>query len=101
MERCVFGRLFIGWNCYVGGTMDIQSEFDFIKAAEKDIAMLTATRIQVLRAANGLELSVDMSAVEKESRDYYEKASGTAAMRPIWFLTLSCLSGPEVSVFIG
>ena len=31
--------------------MDIQSEFDFIKAAEKDIAMLTATRIQVLRAA--------------------------------------------------
>ena len=24
--------------------MDIQSEFDFIKAAEKDIAMLTATR---------------------------------------------------------
>ena len=54
--------------------MDIQSEFDFIKAAEKDIAMLTATRIQVLRAANGLELSVDMSAVEKESRDYYEKA---------------------------
>ena len=54
--------------------MDIQSEFDFIKAAEKDIAMLTATRIQVLRAANGLDLSVDMSAVEKESRDYYEKA---------------------------
>ena len=54
--------------------MDIQSEFDFIKAAEKDIAMLTATRIQVLRAANGLDLSVDMSAVEKESRDYYEKS---------------------------
>ena len=54
--------------------MDIQSKFDFIKAAEKDIAMLTATRIQVLRAANGLDLSVDMSAVEKESRDYYEKA---------------------------
>ena len=54
--------------------MNIRSEFDFIKAAENDIAMLTTTRIQVLRAANGLEISVDMSAVEKETRDYYEKA---------------------------
>ena len=70
--------------------MDIQSEFDFIKAAEKDIAMLTATRIQVLRAANGLDPGITM-----------KKPSGTAAMRPIWFLTLSCLSGPEASVFIG
>lgn len=54
--------------------MNIQSDFNFIKAAEKDIAMLTATRVRVLRAANGLEISVDMSAVEKETRDYYEKA---------------------------
>lgn len=65
--------------------MDIQSEFDFIKAAEKDIAMLTATRIQVLRAANGLDLSVDMSAVEKNPGITMKKPSGTAAMRPIWF----------------
>lgn len=54
--------------------MNIRSEFDFIKATENDIVMLTTTRIQVLRAANGLEISADMSAVEKETGDYYEKA---------------------------
>jgi ribosomal protein S18 acetylase RimI-like enzyme len=36
--------------------------------------MLVSTRITVLRAANKLDDNVDMSEVERESRDYYEKA---------------------------
>lgn len=41
------------------------------KAAFDDIDILTKTRIQVLRAANELEEDADMSAVEKETYDYY------------------------------
>lgn len=39
-----------------------------------DLDMLTATRVTVLRAANGLEPSADMSRVEEESRRYYATA---------------------------
>lgn len=48
--------------------------FIYRKAAPEDIAILTETRIQVLRAANGLHEDTDMSEVEKESADYYLKA---------------------------
>ena len=41
------------------------------KAAFDDIDILTKTRTQVLRAANELEEDADMSAVEKETYDYY------------------------------
>ncbi len=39
-----------------------------------DLDLLTKTRIEVLRAANDLNDSIDMSEVEMESRAYYENA---------------------------
>lgn len=44
------------------------------RATLEDIDILTATRIEVLRAANQLSYDVDMSEVEKESYHYYQKA---------------------------
>ena len=43
-------------------------------ASIEDLDILVKTRIEVLRAANKLDDSVDMSEVEAESRTYYEKA---------------------------
>ena len=43
-------------------------------ATLKDIDLLTVSRIEVLRAANKLDDSVDMSEVEAASREYYKKA---------------------------
>ena len=47
---------------------------EYRKATIDDLDMLVSTRITVLRAANKLDDNVDMSEVEHESRDYYEKA---------------------------
>ena len=47
---------------------------EFRKATTEDIDLLVRTRIEVLRAANGLTGSEDMSEVEKQSHEYYEKA---------------------------
>lgn len=44
------------------------------KATIDDIEALVETRIKVLRAANLLDDSVDMSVVEQESREYYLQA---------------------------
>lgn len=44
------------------------------KAGIRDLDMLTETRIQVLRAANHLDETVDMSKVRQESYDYYAQA---------------------------
>ena len=46
----------------------------FRKAATEDIDLLVRTRIEVLRAANGLADSADMGEVDKHSREYYENA---------------------------
>ena len=43
-------------------------------ASIEDLEVLVKTRIEVLRAANKLDDSVDMSEVEAESRTYYKKA---------------------------
>ena len=43
-------------------------------ASIEDLKVLVKTRIEVLRAANKLDDSVDMSEVEAESRTYYKKA---------------------------
>ena len=43
-------------------------------ASIEDLKVLVKTRIEVLRAANKLDDSVDMSEVEAESRTYYGKA---------------------------
>lgn len=48
------------------------SDFIFRKANENDINLLTETRIEVLRAANNLDESEDMSEVRKETLKYYE-----------------------------
>ena len=47
---------------------------NFRKATIEDLEILVITRIEVLRAANRLDASVDMSEVERQSRDYYSKA---------------------------
>ena len=44
---------------------------NFRKATIEDLDMLVATRIEVLRAANRLDASIDMSEVERQSREYY------------------------------
>lgn len=48
--------------------------YEYRKAGLEDIDELVRTRIIVLRAANQLEDNIDMSQVEKESYDYYERA---------------------------
>ena len=47
---------------------------DYRRATIDDLNELVRTRIEVLRAANKLDESVDMSKVERQSKDYYEKA---------------------------
>lgn len=44
------------------------------KATVKDIDQLTETRIEVLRAANGLSDDTDMSEVKEQSYHYYRRA---------------------------
>ena len=44
------------------------------RAGIRDLDMLTETRIQVLRAANHLDETADMSKVRQESYDYYARA---------------------------
>ena len=44
------------------------------RAGLSDIDLLTQTRLQVLRAANGLDESADLRDVEKEARAYYLKS---------------------------
>lgn len=41
------------------------------RASLEDLELLTETRITVLRAANKLDDTVDMSVVKEQSRDYY------------------------------
>lgn len=47
-------------------------ELIYRKATIKDIKILTQKRIQVLRAANKLNDTIDMSVVEQNSYDYYK-----------------------------
>ncbi len=44
------------------------------RATLEDIDILVKTRIEVLRAANKLCIDTDMSEVERQSYDYYQKA---------------------------
>ena len=48
--------------------------FLYKRATLEDIDILTKTRIEVLRAANQLSDDIDMSEVERESYNYYQKA---------------------------
>lgn len=49
-------------------------DFIYRKATPEDMKVLVATRVEILRDANGLPEDEDMSAVERESYDYYTKA---------------------------
>ena len=51
-----------------------EMELVYRKATIGDLELLTETRIRVLRAANDLDDSIDMSDVERASRAYYEDA---------------------------
>ena len=53
---------------------DCSMNLKYKVAKIEDLEVLVRTRVQVLRAANKLDDSVDMSEVETESRLYYEKA---------------------------
>ncbi len=53
---------------------EILKNLEFRKTTADDIDLLVRTRIEVLRAANGLTNDTDMSEVEKQSREYYKKA---------------------------
>ncbi len=48
--------------------------FVYKKATLNDLDILADTRVEVLKAANKLDGSVDMSEVRKKSLDYYESA---------------------------
>ena len=48
--------------------------YEYRRATIKDIDELVRTRVIVLRAANKLNDDVDMSEVQKESYDYYQRA---------------------------
>lgn len=49
-------------------------ELVYRRAGLEDLELLVRTRIEVLRAANGLADTVDMSDVEEQSRRYYRAA---------------------------
>ena len=49
-------------------------DYFYQRAGIEDIELLVGTRTEVLRAANGLDDSTDMTEVETESRFYYERA---------------------------
>lgn len=55
-------------------TERIKLSYQWRKAGPQDLERLVETRILVLRAANGLEESVDMTLVEQQSRQYYREA---------------------------
>ena len=48
--------------------------FIYNRATLADINILTETRIEVLRAANQLSDAIDMSEVQRETFNYYQKA---------------------------
>ncbi len=56
----------------ISTTKEAHLEYRF--ASLRDLDLLVETRILVLRAANGLDESTDMSAVHRESLEYYRKA---------------------------
>lgn len=49
-------------------------ELIYKRAGMEDIELLVETRIEVLRAANGLGDDTEMSFVEQQSREYYEES---------------------------
>lgn len=49
-------------------------DLTYKRATIEDINVLTTTRIEVLRAANKLSEDTDMSKVEKQSYNYYQRA---------------------------
>ena len=51
-----------------------KTEFEYRKASINDLDLLVKTRIEVLRAANGLDGDVEMSKVESGSYLYYKSA---------------------------
>lgn len=49
-------------------------DYMYRKATLEDMKLLVASRVEILRAANGLPADTDMSKVERESYAYYQKA---------------------------
>lgn len=72
--------------------------FIYKRATLADINILTETRIEVLRAANQLSDAIDMSEVQRETFNYYQKALCDGSHIAYLVLTVSVLSGPAASV---
>ena len=71
------GRVCQGLHSLVGLDQmekDKNMELLYKRATLKDIEILTTTRIEVLRAANKLKASIDMTEIEEQSGDYYKKS---------------------------
>ena len=49
-------------------------ELEYRKASADNLELLVETRLEVLRAANGLAADADMGKVEEQSREYYREA---------------------------
>ncbi|SDY28990.1 GNAT family N-acetyltransferase [Lachnobacterium bovis] len=52
----------------------MKNNLEYRRATIDDLELLVKTRIEVLRAANKLDKSVDMSEVMQQSSEYYSKA---------------------------
>ena len=55
-------------------TEELRMNIEYIRATADRIDLLVRTRVEVLRAANRLDDSADLSEVEAQSRDYYLRA---------------------------
>ena len=62
-------------------------------ATLKDLDILIETRIEVLRAANKLSSDTDMSEVERQSYDYYQKALCNGSHIAYLVLDENCVVG--------
>lgn len=54
-------------------------ELIYRKATLDDLKILTKTRIEVLRAANKLDKTIDMTVAEEQSYDYYKSSLSTGS----------------------
>ena len=68
-------------------------EFIYKRAILEDIEILTKTRIEVLRAANKLSDDIDMSEVERQSYNYYQKAICDGSHMAYLVFDGSCIVG--------
>ena len=78
---------------------EIRRAFRYKKAAIEDLDQLVQTRMIVLRAANELAESVDMTQVEKETKAYYKGHYLQQSILRILYMMIRNLSVQAASAF--